>query len=388
MNACPRSAKSRLSRQPAFARPMRYPFMKTHRRRLLHALLGSVLLTLLARHSIAMPALAGDPLVGRWLRTWPDDHCVVALEIRADGGMTITDGANVVEASLHRTGPADGAGIFPVSRGVTSDNGRPTCTAGPDAAPYPSGQAKSPETDSPGHVPLGAILLFAHGDAISLCGNIESGSCDHWFRRQPAIPSAARASGPAGFQAAVERGFYAVVPENPRSFELIPLASTGTGDFVASDNSSLGCDSAAGVEIVGDGFSNVKFDVASCHDTAAVTAWAKSKVRSSREATSAGGRPSADDARKYGIVATDERFGDVGELFYWYEVARGPDAALPTRSAVFVDPRRARAIVIFGIDMSMGQRAPAFGSDPLGSDPASAMKRIARAIGRAGDAAR
>lgn len=362
--------------------------MKTHRPRSVQAVLGAAMLTLLAGHSAATPALAGDPLVGRWLRTWPDDHCVVAVEIRADGSMTTTDGANVVEASLRRTGPADGAGLFPVSRGVTSDNGKPTCTAGPDAVPYPSGQAKTPEADSPGHVPLGAILLFAHGDAISLCSNVESGSCDHWLRREPATPIAARTSSAIGFQAAVEHEFYAVVPENPKSFELIPVATVDPTSFVAIGGSSLGCDRAAGVEVVGDGFSNVKFEVASCHDIAATRTWAASKVRSSHEAMSTGRPPTADDARKYGIAATAERFGDGSELLYWYELARGPDSVLPARFAVFIAPSRARAVVILGIDASMGERAPAFGIDPLGSDPASAMKHIARAIGRNDEARR
>lgn len=59
-------------------------------------------------------------------------------------------------------------------------------------------------------------------------------------------------------------------------------------------------------------------------------------------------------------------------------IARGVDAVLPARTAVFMDPARSRAIVPVGIDMSMGQ---AF-DDPLGPDPASVVKRMAEAIGR------
>jgi len=356
---------------------------RLHRHRALVAGMGAML-AVLAGHAAALAPLADDPLVGHWRRTWPASGCSVTLEIRTDGTTTIQDGTNVVEATLHRTGPATEEGIFPVDRRVTRDNGEPTCTAGPDARPHPDGRPILASEDSPGHVQTGAMLLYAHGDALSLCNNTESGSCDHWFSRVVGGQRSVKAE-PAhesGFRAFVERQFYAVVPENRRSFELIPASSVAAIAFDKDDAPDLGCDRFAGLQVVGDGFSGTQFHVAACHNAAAVAARAKAMVARARKEMQATTPLTDADRRKYGIFATDESLGDGAEVFYCYQELHGVDYVLPARYAVFIDAARARAVVVVGVDASMGERAPAFGDDPLGSDPVSAMKLVAEGIGR------
>lgn len=319
----------------------------------------------LAQPATAQAAASPDVFAGTWARTWPASACAITLQIRGDGTLTAADGEQVVDATWRRLGPADVEGIVPVQVEVTRDNGAKACSTG----------ARSQR--------VGAILVYAHGDAISLCDNPANGSCDRWFSRTG--PQRARPAPVVDFESAIERDLYAVLPENRHTFELIPAVSSEPPTFPAKDGSRDApqpCARFADLHLIGDGWSGVQFTVLSCQDVGSIDDYFRPLVARARQDL-----PRVTDlteAQKHslGVSVSDERLADGAELLYIFDVTRGVDASLPGKTAIFIDAARRHAVVLVDVDMSMGERAPGFGDDPLGPDPAATLKDMATRLGR------
>jgi hypothetical protein len=350
---------------------------------------AATVLAALSSAAAEVPVI-GD-FVGTWTRTWPSGSCSVSMEIRADGTMTSVDGEHRTEALLSMTGGVDDQGFVAITRTQTHDNAGAACTSGPRSPE--SGLERSQARDRTPAKEVTSILPFAHGDAMALCRFANLGGCDDWYSRVPTLPHRARPRGKHDLGAAVERQFYALIPENPTSFELAPNRTPGTAAFpdqgAPGGFRSIACEHVVRFAVVGHGATGWVFIAASCRDVATIEPLAR-KLVSNEQGLALVNAPniSAADRLRYGLTMLDRVQPDGSSLLYMVDEARGVDATTLVRMAVHMDALRRRAIVLMGIDMeTMTGPRPPFASNPLYQDPASIMQALVERLAKDPDAA-
>lgn len=342
---------------------------------------------------VARGAAAATPpgiadFVGTWTRSWPAGACQVTVEIRADGTMTTLDGARRIDASFEVQGGPDDQGFVAVARHETQDNAGAACTREP-ASPQQADATRPAEDGTPARE-LQAILPFAHGDAMALCRFANMGGCDDWYERAP--PGAHRPAGPPRHDlvAAVERQFYALIPENRATFELA-LANTGeTAPFADRDAPGgmrmLACERSARFTVVGHGATMWNFLVASCTDAASVERLALKLIAGLPADLS---NMPEQARRQYGLYPLDRKRPDGARTIYAFDEVRSVDAGTLFQWAVHVDARRRHAILVMGVDMgTLLGPPPQFAANPLYHDPAAIMQALVERLARDPDAAR
>jgi hypothetical protein len=334
-----------------------------------------------------------DDFVGTWMRTWPRDACGVAVEIRADGTMTIKDGERQLDARLAVTGGPDDQGFVAVAHTETQDNGGVACTTGvgeaasapPDGGPKRHLKARRSSLQA-----FQDILPFAHGDAMALCRFDNLGGCDDWFSRVPATPPRPVPPPRHDLVGAVERQLYALIPEDRAGFELV--ASTGTGGAMFPDRDAPGgfrpvaCEHKAQFTVVGQGATGLFFVVSSCSDATTIENLAARLVKS--DLATASDVPAAERLR-YGLTTVDRPQRDGSRLLYVSDEVHGVDSGTLVKIAVHIDARRRRAIMVMGVDMeTLTGPKPPFARNPMYHDPAAIMQALVERLARDPDSAR
>lgn len=329
---------------------------------------------LAARSAVAAPGLAD--VVGTWTRSWPAAACAVTVEIRADGTMTTRDGARRIDATLEVRGGPDDQGFIAVARHETHDDAGAECPREPGST-----------QDTPPARALEAILPYAHGNAMAFCRLANLGGCDDWYERAEPVPAGPRRHDLA---AAVERQFYALIPEDHATFELV-LANTGeptafTDPQAPGGSLPLACEHSARFVVVGHGATAWTFMVSSCADAATIETLLQKSI-----ADRPAGRSSmpAETRRRYGLDPLDRRLPDGSRTLYASDEVHGVDAGVLVHWAAHVDARRQRAILVMGVDTGTLLGAPPqFAANPLYQDPATIMQALVERLASDPDATR
>lgn len=347
---------------------------------------------LVALSAWAAPAPRIDDFVGTWTRTWPTAACPVTVEIRADGTITTVDGGRRIEATLAVTGGPDKQGFVAVARKVTQDNEGAACTREP-ASPHDV-DATRPAGDRTPARELEAILPFAHGNAMALCRFANLGGCDDWYERvqSPSPPSAAPPR--HDLEAALERQFYAVIPEDRATFELATNGTDESASFPDRDAAGgfqpLACRHTVRLNVVGHGATEWTFMIASCTDAQLLERLALKLMAGDPRRHDAADPPMpAAERRQYGLDPLDRKLADGGRTIYAADEVRSVDAGMLVHCAVHVDARRRHAVLVMGVDMgTLVGPPPQFAANPLYHDPAAVMQALVERLAKDADALR
>ncbi len=333
----------------------------------------------IARGAVAATPASIDDIVGTWTRVWPASDCAVTVEIRADGTMTTLDGTRRIDAKLEVQGGPDDQGFVAVARHETHDNAGAGCPREPG----------STRDASPARA-LEAILPFARGGSMAFCRLANLGGCDDWYERVGPVPR--RLAGPSrrDLAGAVERQFYALIPQDRATFELV-LASTGeatsfTDVHAPGGSQTLACDHSARFMVVGHGATAWNFMISSCPDAASIE-----RLMSKLIADMPAGYSSmpAETRRHYGLDPLDRQRPDGSRTLYASVEVHGVDAAVLVHWAAHVDARRQRAILVMGVDTeTLAGTPPQFAANPLYQDPAAIMQALVQRLASDPDAAR
>lgn len=123
----------------------------------------------LAQDVTRTPLPAGHPVVGTWRIELPDQKCFESYQIRADGTVRVSSGAEVSESIYEISAEPTAAGFYKWTDKIVKDNGKPDC--GGDVMEI-------------GHVSINFIAMHRNGRMFLLCDREDLEACIGPFVRQ------------------------------------------------------------------------------------------------------------------------------------------------------------------------------------------------------------
>ena len=137
--------------------------------KLLLPLLALICTTAMAQEVKRTPLPANHPVVGTWRIELPEEKCYESYQIRADGTVRVTSGAEQSESIFEISAEPTAAGFYKWTDKIVKDNGKPDCGG---------------DVMAVGHVSVNFIALHRSGRMFLLCEREDLEACIGPFIRQ------------------------------------------------------------------------------------------------------------------------------------------------------------------------------------------------------------
>ena len=115
------------------------------------------------------PLPSSHPLIGSWRIDVPGTNCHEIYNIKADGTMSVTSGAQAADSEFELAFEPSAKGFYKWVDRIVKDNGKPDCMG---------------EIMQVGHVATNYIVLHRSGKEFMMCEEERLATCIGPFRRQ------------------------------------------------------------------------------------------------------------------------------------------------------------------------------------------------------------